>query len=352
MISRPLCLLLLTAWGTLCTGHPAKAQETVIMGFSDINYLATEKAGREGFYSGQLIGHIATSLTDRIAFFGEVSGTAHPEGVNVDIERLILRYDFADFLKVSAGRYHTPISYWNTTYHHGLWLQTSVARPEIIKFGSRFMPVHFMGLLAEGSLPNSRLGLKYFAGLGNGRDQNIGRPGDQGDINNHRAWLVGLQFRPVSVYGLRVGGAIYGDRIATGTTASSDETIYSAHLIWNRLRPEFLAEYMQVVHTPRLGGDNTTSEGFYLQVGYQLYGLLQDLRPYVRLERLDTPDNDLIFSPLNMDYEAIVAGIRYDFGTPAALKAEYRRETFATSTRFDSIYLQVSFTFPNMAAGF
>jgi hypothetical protein len=65
-----------------------------------------------------------------------VSATARSNDFVVDVERLIIRYDFADFFKVSAGRYHTPHSFWNTEYHHGLWLQTTTARPEMIRFGS------------------------------------------------------------------------------------------------------------------------------------------------------------------------------------------------------------------------
>jgi hypothetical protein len=59
----------------------------------------------------------------------------------------MVRYDFSDQFKISAGRFHTPIGYWNTAFHHGSWLQTSVARPEMIKFGSRFIPTHFVGLI-------------------------------------------------------------------------------------------------------------------------------------------------------------------------------------------------------------
>ena len=66
---------------------------------------------------------------------------------------MILRFDRSDQLKVSFGLYHTPINWWNTFYHHGQWLQTSIQRPEMIQFGGRFLPVHFVGALVEGVLP-------------------------------------------------------------------------------------------------------------------------------------------------------------------------------------------------------
>src|SRR5437016_10332757 len=33
---------------------------------------------------------------------------------NAEIERSIISYNYNDHLRVSFGRYHTPINYWNT----------------------------------------------------------------------------------------------------------------------------------------------------------------------------------------------------------------------------------------------
>lgn len=50
-------------------------------------------------------------------------------GFNPEVERVIIRYDLNDYFRVSFGRYHTLINYWNTAFHHGEWLQTSISRP-------------------------------------------------------------------------------------------------------------------------------------------------------------------------------------------------------------------------------
>ena len=81
-------------------------------------------------------------------------------GFNAEVERMILRFDHSDRLKVSFGRYHTPINYWNTAFHHGQWLQTTITRPEMIQFGGRFLPVHFVGALVEGGVPGGGLNLE------------------------------------------------------------------------------------------------------------------------------------------------------------------------------------------------
>ncbi len=324
------------------------AQSTRVIGFADVGYLATDREIPEGFKLGQLVGHISSGLSERVTFFGEVSATPRSTGFGVEVERLLLRYDFADYLKVSAGRYHTPIGYWNAAFHHGLWLQTSVARPEMIKFGSKYLPVHFVGVLLEGALPSS--GLAYFAGLGNGRNTNIGRAGDAGDVNDQRAFLAGFKFRPQMLFGLQVGGSVYHDRIAVDSVNAVDESTFSAHLVYEKEQPEVIAEYAWVVHNPLRGGRTTTNRAYYVQVAYRSPDVLRMLKPYARLEQDDVAKGDPIFEPLNLAYKAVVVGLRYDFADMATLKAEYRNERFVDAKRVSSFYLQVSFTFASLAS--
>src|SRR6267154_67832 len=165
----------------------------------------------------QFILHISSPLSEKVSVFGETSFTAQTTPTatvyNVDVERLLIRYDYNDFFKLSFGRYHTPINYWNTAFHHGLWLQTTIARPEMIRFGGRFLPVHFVGMLAEGNIPSGSLGLGYEVGLGNGRAGTISRAGDTGDVNNNRAWVARISSRPTAWRDFQIGGAVYRDKI-------------------------------------------------------------------------------------------------------------------------------------------
>ncbi len=348
----------LTAIGLLALGvapTPALAQHqmpeasavppTVVLGFADIDYVETERSIDEGFVLGQLVGHVSSGLSDRLTFFGEVSATAHPDEYKIEVERLILRYDFNDQLKLSGGRYHTPINYWNTAFHHGLWLQTTVSRPEMIKFGSKLLPVHFVGLQAEGSFPVTRLGIGYAAGFGNGRAGNIARAGDSGDINQHRAVLGLIYARPAEIYGLQVGGAAYVDKASADDGPDVDERIVSAHAVLARESPEILAEYAHIVHEPSSGGETTDSDAWYVQLAYRLPEPAEELKPYARVERDKVPDDDPLFGPFDLAYEGFLAGVRYDFASLAALKLEYRTERFAHDDRKASLWVQVAFTF-------
>ncbi len=184
-----------------------------VMGFGDFNYLVTELDRQEGFRMGQMVGHVIADIDEGFTFFGEVSVTGKDNGYSIEVERALVRYDFTDAFKVSAGRFHTPVGYWNTAFHHGSWLQTSVARPEMIKFGSRFIPTHFVGLIVEGGFPSSPLGLGYSVGVGNGRAANIARAGDAGDVNDQRAWVAGVRSRPISIVGFEIGASFYSDRL-------------------------------------------------------------------------------------------------------------------------------------------
>ncbi len=351
MHTNGIVLLLACSCVGIGTSGSAHAQEAQVLGFSDINYLATEGTGADGFRLGQLVGHVAAGLTDHLAFFGEVSATPRPTEFGVEVERLMVRYEVGDHLKFSAGRYHTPLGFWNTAYHHGLWLQTSVARPEMIKFGSRFIPVHFVGLQVEGSFPKTNLVPGYFFGVGNGRHDNVARAGDAGDVNRHRAWLAGVNLRPAAVFGLMIGASAYRDRIAADVGAV-DETIISGHLALQTETPELIVEYAHIIHTPdRSGADATTSDGYYVQVAYRLPSPFEILKPYARWEEITTDRGDPVFGTSGLDHQAFVAGLRYDFAMLAALKIEYRNERMVTSDRFHSLALQLSFVFPNQYSG-
>ena len=141
--------------------------------FGDALFTLAEGSAPDGFKIGQIVAQANATLSERVLFFGELSVTGRNTGYSVAMERAILRYEFNDGVKVSVGRFHTPVSYWNTAFHHGLWLQGSVARPEAVKFGSRFIPVHFVGAMAEGQFSGTPL--HYAVGVGNGRGRSCCR---------------------------------------------------------------------------------------------------------------------------------------------------------------------------------
>jgi len=338
-------LLVVVFWPTVgLVGQTADDPAVRVMGFGDFNYLLTELDRPEGFKMGQMVGHVIADIDEELTFFGEVSVTGKDTGYSIEIERAQVRYDFSDLFKISAGRFHTPMGYWNATFHHGSWLQTSAARPEMIKFGSRLIPTHFVGLVAEGGLPTSPLGLGYSVGMGNGRAANIARAGDAGDVNDRPAFVAKVRSRPISIVGLEVGASFYADRLLAHDLSEANERIYAVHVVLCRDAPDILAEYTRVNHDPVTGsGSIPGSDAWYVQVGYRLPDAYSEVKPYARVEQVIVPSGEDIFAPLAMNYDGIVAGVRYDPGVFLALRLEYRYEQFEGLETTSSLYAQASF---------
>jgi hypothetical protein len=337
-----------------------------VAGFSDFNFAATDLRGpsggfgiqtllgpHTGFQEGQFALHMSSALSPKVSAFGELSMTARADagigspaatGFNIELERLIIRYDWNDYFKVSFGRYHTPINYWNTAYHHGEWLQTTASRPEMTQFGGSFIPVHFVGMLVEGAVPAGGLNLNYNLGLGNGRGQVISRSGDIGDINNNRAWLVNAFLKPNRLYGLQVGGSVYRDAINPLEAPAAREWIQSAHIAWLKETPEVIAEFANVSHQPVRGGPAMHSQAFYVQTAYRLPGDAKLWKPYYRFEYMHIPQADAIFRSVP-SFAASTVGMRYDISSFAALKAEYRHYNRRNLPSINGAFLQTSFTF-------
>ena len=337
-------LLLISVQGV--AGQTPQAQAPFLQAFlfGDALFMLQDAAGPDGFKLGQMVAHGNASLSERVVFFGEISISARASGYVLAMERAIVRYEFNDRFKLSGGRYHTPISYWNTEYHHGLWLQGSVARPEAIKFGSRYIPVHFVGAMLEGNLQAAPI--HYSVGIGNGRTEGLAGAGDAGDVNGNRAFVASASVRPRDLFGFRVGGAVYVDRISSGGVEFADEVITSAHVVWDRGRVDASAEFIHVSHEEILSGASGGSPSFYVHVGYRLTGAARYFTPYARYENMDIDEGDAVFATVLSDYEAYVVGLRYDFDSLAALKAEYRNERIASGSRTDAYVVQASFAVP------
>ncbi|MCS6861420.1 MAG: zinc ribbon domain-containing protein [Abditibacteriales bacterium] len=323
-----------------------------IGGFSDTVFAAARRGAPSGFNLGQLTLHANSALAPKVYFFSELTltargdaGTGSPPatGFNAEVERLIVRFDHSDQWKFSLGRYHTPINWWNNTFHHGLWLQTTIDRPQMTRFGGQFIPVHFIGALVEGSTPAQGLNLNYNLGVGNGRGAVVSRGGDAGDVNNNLAWLVNLFVKPDRPYGLQVGGSVYRDVITLASGREFREWIVAGHLVWLKETPEIIAEYAHVKHKEK-GGVNASSHAYYLQVAYRLPWGEKRFKPYYRYERLRIPTGEPVFTA-TPDLRGSIIGVRYDVSDFTALKLEYRHLTRRGLLPLSGLFGQVSYAF-------
>lgn len=327
-----------------------------VIGFTDAGFSATDadsSTSTTGFFQGQFVLHFTSALSPRLAFFGEVSVTTggdaygsghHQASTNADLHRSILKYTHSDALKLSIGRFHTPISYWNVAFHHGQWLQTTVTRPRMLEFSNPFLPLHFLGAFAEGKIPSGRLNLSYLAGIGNGRGGGPGRPEAPGDANNHRAWLVRLSARPDTLRGLEAGAAWHEDKPAVfygPDRADFRESIASAFVAFTKEKPELIAEYVSIRHR-RLGRDATfASWAYYAQAAWRVS---PRVKPYARWEEVHLDENDHVLEGAQAGRGGLV-GVRVDVADFVAVKAEYKRQDEGTAPFEHAVFAQVSLTF-------
>ena len=261
-----------------------------IRGFGDVDFSATDQKGSiSGSTWARVVLHLASPLSEKVSYFGEISFTAQPTGYDLSVERSIIRYDYNDYFKLSFGKYHTPIGYWNAEFHHGAWLQTTISRPEMVKFGGTFIPTHFVGVEAEGNIPSGGLGLGYNVGLGNGRSSFLSKAGDSGDSNDNRAWVVNLYSRPSRFYGLQVGASVYRDKLTPQPGQNFGEWITAADVVWTKEKPEFLSEYANVHHRDEVTGNTWDSQSFYVQLAYRLPWQQSKWKPYYRFEYIHKP---------------------------------------------------------------
>jgi hypothetical protein len=317
-----------------------------IRGFGDVDFSATDQKGSvSGFNLGQFVLHLASPLSEKVSYFGEVSFTAQPGAYDLSVERTIIRYDYNDYFKLSFGKYHTPIGYWNAAFHHGAWLQTTIARPEMVKFGGTFIPTHFVGIEAEGNIPSGSLGLGYNVGLGNGRSSLLSKSGDSGDSNDNRSWVANVYSRPARFYGLQVGASVYRDKLTPKPGQNFGEWITAADIVWTKEKPEFLAEYANVHHRDVLTSNTWDSQAFYVQLAYRLPWQQSKWKPYYRYEYIHKPEDDPTLIDV-LDLSGSTLGVRYDITNYAAFKGEYRNSRHGVNEpRVNGAFFQTAFTF-------
>ena len=121
-------------------------------GFADVSFTKSTEGADEfrngDFAFGTLDLYFAQTLDD-IDILLELGVE---EGDEMDVERVTIGYTFSDALKVRAGRFHTPLGFWNTSYHHGVQLQPTIERPDFLKFEDDgvILPVHVIGAYVSG----------------------------------------------------------------------------------------------------------------------------------------------------------------------------------------------------------
>lgn len=327
--------------------RPTEFAKMQFRGFSDVSYRASDQSGDTNTFGlGQFNLFITSRLSDRLSFLAETVIEADTKNsVGVDLERLLLQYSASDYFNVSFGRYHTAIGWYNTAYHHSSWMQTATGRPFLFDFEDNggILPIHNVGISANGRIPSGQLGLRYVAEIGNGRASRS--PLDEpvqnlSDENNGKAVNFALMARPDGLPGFEAGFSVYHDNLTPAGMPNIGETILAAHAVYQGSVFEWLNEGLvirnsingtsRVLHTP----------GFYSQVSRR-FGVV---RPYFRYQYVNVPNSDPIFRDVGLLHGPSL-GVRYDFSEFAAFKLQYDRTERRGQGGINGITTQLSFSF-------
>ncbi len=340
----------------LSAGAGSRPEDTglPVHGFADVGFARSSEdhidqasgkriEGAKGFTVGSFDLYLTPQFGDRVKALVELNFEVNEEGsVGTDLERLQIGYTFNDMITAWAGRFHTPYGYWNTAFHHGSQIQTSLSRPTFLDFedAGGILPAHTTGAWVTGNVPVAGDKVSYDFYVGNApRIQDVaaglatGQYGDgvldmkmAGNTSFDSSVGFNLGYSPARVDGLKVG--VHGLRARIGADDANGTLLDTTRLqtlgaygVYNGERWELMAEYYHFWNKD-LSGNNGThdSTAWYAQAAYN-FGAWT---PYGRYEEtsLDQNDNYFLHQSSGRSYRKAVFGVRYDVDPKSAVKIE------------------------------
>jgi hypothetical protein len=306
--------------------------DTPVRGFADLGYQYLKVSDQDptnNFLRGAVDLFLTHELSTKVNFLAEINFEIDDQNTTtIDVERVLVQYHLSPWFTIGAGRYHTALGFWNDTYHHGSWLQTSISRPEMYLFedDGGFLPVHSTGIeiRGEGDVGPGRLG--YIANIANGRGPKKDPPQTVNDADTHKAVNLLAYYSFPELGNLRFGGNIYldtlpgDDRNLDGVTdVQGSERIFGGHLLWAPDNLEILFEMLKINHAYVSGEADSGILASYFQASYHVTSLLA---PYGRIEYVGAQDGDY-YTEVTGTHRRYVGGLRFDFEPSNALKLEY-----------------------------
>jgi hypothetical protein len=339
----------------------SSTEGTPLHAFADVGYLqsshANEVGRKSGFVLGDLDFYLIPEISARVKALFELNFEYDPDGnIGEDVERAQIAYTVNDALTLWAGRFHTPFGYWNTAFHHGAQLQTTVERPQFLQFEDHggILPAHTVGLWGTGELRIGDGRLLYDAYVGNGDRIVNGQLNFNAklDDNGNReiGFNVGYRFG-AAPSGLLIGVDASSERVSapTGLLATSLVAMkfIGGYAVYDAGDWDVIAEYYRFLNHD-LTDSNAPHRSWsgYVQVGYIFGGRFT---PYARYEEalLDQTDPYFAAQTEGRSYTRAIFGMRYDLSPKAALKLEWDRtdQTRDGGVRFNEILSQLAIRF-------
>jgi hypothetical protein len=315
------------------------AQDTKIRGFIDIN--SSLENDHLSFQIGEYDLFITSEINDRISFLGETvfRYDLDKNDFEVSVERVIFKYNYYGNHSFLIGKHHTPLNYWNDSYHHGRVFFPTIDRPYLFKAG--IIPLHTTGASLQGmNLGKLRFG--YDLMVGNGIGSN-----DLKDNDTHKSLTAAVHIKPLDR--MRIGASFYHDNIspdgddhhglALGIEEAVKQQLYTASFAYFGKKLEVLTEATYAANTAESSGTvNSISSYFY--AGYRIK---EKIIPYFRLDSSHFEDEEFYYT--NNDVTTFTTGIRYEINYLAVVKLEYQHESISLLDNINKVKLQIAIGF-------
>ena len=322
----------------VCFSFRSFSQKTQIRGFMDLSTSLEDNKVSFGFGEQDLF--ITSELSDRFSFLGESVfkfTPSTPTTFSVSIERVIVKYNFAGNHNLLIGKHHTPINYWNDTYHHGRVFFPTIFRPLMFEYD--IIPLHTTGVSLQGqNLGEAKFGYDLMIGNGLGSQDVL-------DNDKRKSITAAVHIKPVE--GLRIGFSWYNDVMSAGSKTHEGKLInwdvrqnlFSPSIAYFGNKVEVLAESTIAINHTDTTGTKQTFTG-YLYAGYKIK---ERLVPYIRLDRLHFQEGEILFDKNNTT--SIVGGIRYNINYLTVVKLEYQYEQTELEGDTNKLTFQIAIGF-------
>jgi hypothetical protein len=325
-----------------------------LRGFADVGAGYSGNRGNKGFVDGSLDFYLTPRLSENVKSLIELV-FEHDSGgaLSADLERLQVGYGFDNGATLWLGRFHTPFGYWNTAFHHGQQLQTSILRPQMIDFEDHggFVPVHTVGLWDTGAIRagNGKVTYDLFVGTGPSIKGNTLDPNNSG--KSHPGLSAGFNVGYVfggNADGLKLG--LHGYRADVrddAVTANvSRMNMLGGYAAIDAPGWEIIAEYYGFRNEDLSGGTGRFgSWAGFAQVGHHF----DRWTPYGRVEKaaLNQMDNYFALLTSGRSYSRQAIGLRFDLTPGSALKLELNHTLTeaAPTASFNQLLMQWAIRF-------
>jgi len=351
--------------------------------FGDVGYRGYSPTNRardhrlsDTFAQGQFDLYGTQKIDPQTKAFFELVFEDGGDGYGVDLERLYITRELTSSFAISAGRFHTPVGYWSTAYHHGALIQDTVSRPTFLNFEDGYgaiVPMHVIGIMGDGKIPTGGGGLYYDVMVGNSTSVNTdgvalgGATQSTMDVNStvdpsdKKVAALKLTYK-LSALPLEVGAFVFNNPVvqsgdgggtlfggATPGGYGSDlisQRVTGGHFRYATSKFDVLGESYNLSDDDKIGNTGKhKASAYFVQFGYRV---TDKLKPIYRYENVDYSYADPYFQMLGTEEGTRhVFDLRYDISDTNALKFEIGRfeTTNSGAANVNNTGLNKSYTF-------